>query len=288
MHYIIFDSSDPCVFESAGRFISFNHPFHPRRILSSAVLLLGYSGSYPIAQAGRKYQLEPDSFMVLFPGQEHYGYEPASDGQSHFWCHVQIPGNYRIVESETVPETDACILPEFGRLPHTEKICILFNQLIDAANSSTGSSVLRQNICNSYASILLNSISASYQTNHPSSEHPPQSRIFLAEKIREWIHLHHSEPISSLSISQSLKYNSDYLNHVLTSVTGHTLSETITQIRLQEAEILLLNSDMKISEIAYSVGFTDAKYFMKVFKKAKQVTPSEYRQAHFRLHLNRN
>ena len=288
MHYITFDSSEPCVFESAGRFVSFNHPYHPRRILSSVVLLLGYSGSYPIAQAERKYQLEPDTFMILFPGQEHYGYAPASDGQSHFWCHIQIPANHRILESASLPETDHCILPEFGHLQHTEKLCILFNQLIDAANSNSGSTALRQTICNAYSSILLNSISAAYQASLPTSSQPPQSRTVLAEKIREWIHLHYSEPISSLSISKSLKYNSDYLNQVMTTVTGHTLSETITQIRLQEAEILLLNSDLKISEIAYSVGFTDAKYFMKVFKKAKQVTPSEYRQAHFRLHLNRS
>ena len=135
MHYITFDSSEPCVFESAGRFVSFNHPYHPRRILSSAVLLLGYSGSYPIAQAERKYQLEPDTFMILFPGQEHYGYAPASDGQSHFWCHIQVPASHRILESDSLPETDHCILPEFGHLQHTEKLCILFNQLIDAANS---------------------------------------------------------------------------------------------------------------------------------------------------------
>lgn len=285
MNYISFNPINSCRFESAGRFVSVNHPYHPRRKLRSAVLLLGYAGCYPIAQDGRRYQLEPGTFMFLFPEHEHYGTDPASDGQSHFWCHFQLP-TYEITAEPGLLGSDY-FLPEFGHLNHVEQYYILFNQLIDAASRTYQSPALRQSTCNAYVSILLNSICDEYCSVHnPAKGMPSRARMLLSEKVQQWIRLHYREPISSKSVAAALQYNSDYLTQVLKSTVGFTLSEVITEIRLTEAAKLLLNSDMRISEIAYAVGFRDVKYFMKAFKKAESVTPSEYRQAYYRMHIN--
>lgn len=52
----------------------------------------------------------------------------------------------------------------------------------------------------------------------------------------------------------------------------------VRHLRMQRAEELVEKSDATFSEIAYSVGFTDPKYFTKCFKKETGMTPSEYRQ----------
>lgn len=283
MYHLSFPADGAVSMESAGRFESVNHPVHPRRCLKSAVLLLGYSGEYPLAQDGREYLLRPGTFLLLFPEHEHYGTAPASDGQSHFWCHVLLPENYTIAEHEDFPQTDCCILPEFGILPHAEKYYILFHQLIDAAYTTDVSPTLRQCICDSYASILLNSISGEIRSAYARPHHSQQ---VLAEKIQQWIRLHVHESITAQSIAEALQYHSDYLTQVLKAVTGMTLSEAIRAARIREAKRFLLNTDMRISDIAYQVGFRDEKYFLKVFKKVESVTPSEYRQAHFHTHVN--
>ena len=47
---------------------------------------------------------------------------------------------------------------------------------------------------------------------------------------------------------------------------------------MQRARQLISKSTMNFSQIAYSVGFTDPKYFTKCFKKETGMTPSEYRE----------
>lgn len=71
-------------FASAGQFIAGGASIHPRRTLPTAVLLAGVSGRYPIAQEGRAYVLEADTFMLLFPFREHMGTAPAEGNQSHY------------------------------------------------------------------------------------------------------------------------------------------------------------------------------------------------------------
>ena len=46
---------------------------------------------------------------------------------------------------------------------------------------------------------------------------------------------------------------------------------------MKRAEQLVAHSKMTFAEIAYSIGFTDPKYFSKCFKKETGMTPSEYR-----------
>ncbi len=64
----------------------------------------------------------------------------------------------------------------------------------------------------------------------------------------------------------------------LKSLTGHSSNEIIRSIRLKRAAQLLRNSENTVSEIAYSVGFNDVKYFRKCFFMQFSVTPSEYRK----------
>ncbi|MEJ5056489.1 two-component regulator propeller domain-containing protein [Sphingobacterium sp. MYb382] len=63
------------------------------------------------------------------------------------------------------------------------------------------------------------------------------------------------------------------------ALTGQTPVEFIRSIRLQRAKQLLEKGQLTVAEIAYEVGFTDPKYFTKVFKETFQYTPSAYQQA---------
>ncbi len=62
------------------------------------------------------------------------------------------------------------------------------------------------------------------------------------------------------------------------SIVGMSPIDFLRHIRLQRAEELVAKSTDTFSQIAYSVGFTDPKYFGKCFKKATGMTPSEYRE----------
>ena len=61
------------------------------------------------------------------------------------------------------------------------------------------------------------------------------------------------------------------------SIVGMTPVDFVRHIRIQRAEELITKSDYSFSQIAYSIGFSDPKYFSKCFKKETGMTPSEYR-----------
>ncbi len=63
----------------------------------------------------------------------------------------------------------------------------------------------------------------------------------------------------------------------LKSLTGQSSNDIIRTIRLKRAAQLLRDSKNTISEVAYSVGFNDVKYFRKCFSKQFSSTPSDYR-----------
>jgi|GEM_PF-746826 len=63
----------------------------------------------------------------------------------------------------------------------------------------------------------------------------------------------------------------------LKSIVGMTPIDFLRHVRLQKAQQLLANSSLNVSEIAYTVGFSDPKYFSKIFRKELGVSPTEYR-----------
>jgi signal transduction histidine kinase/ligand-binding sensor domain-containing protein/DNA-binding response OmpR family regulator len=62
----------------------------------------------------------------------------------------------------------------------------------------------------------------------------------------------------------------------LESLTGQAVKEFIKSIRLKRAAQLLIQKELNVSEIAYSVGFKDVSYFRKCFKATYNVSPTEY------------
>ncbi len=74
-----------------------------------------------------------------------------------------------------------------------------------------------------------------------------------------------------------LSVHSNHLNKVLRENTGKTTTEHISNRLVQEAKILLRQTDWNISEIAYSLGFEQLSHFSNFFKKQTTLSPLEVR-----------
>ena len=57
---------------------------------------------------------------------------------------------------------------------------------------------------------------------------------------------------------------------------NRTVTEYIRHVRLREARELMNTTDMNVSEIVYTVGFSSRSYFSKIFKSKFDISPSEY------------
>ena len=54
----------------------------------------------------------------------------------------------------------------------------------------------------------------------------------------------------------------------------------LNSYRIERACLILTNTDLPVTEVAYRCGFNDSAYFVKVFKKYKNSTPKKYRDAY--------
>lgn len=82
------------------------------------------------------------------------------------------------------------------------------------------------------------------------------------------------------SFASDMGTSKSTLHRKLKSLTGMSPGEFIRNIRLKHAAMLLLRNAGNVSEVAYSVGFNDSKYFSRSFKAEFGLTPTEYRDKH--------
>ena len=101
----------------------------------------------------------------------------------------------------------------------------------------------------------------------------------FALKITRYIKQYHNQPITSDDICRDLACSRSYMSAEFNKHMGKTIREYINELRITDAKFLLEYSKNNISEIAFSVGFTDANYFSSIFKKNVGVSPFAYRKA---------
>ena len=96
-------------------------------------------------------------------------------------------------------------------------------------------------------------------------------------KIMKYIGDHYAT-CSLSEVAETFGYHPDYLSQRFKIITGVTFSEKLLSIRLEEAVHLLEMSEMRIEEIAYTIGFKDKSWFMHKFKEVYHMTPNQYRK----------
>ncbi len=72
-------------------------------------------------------------------------------------------------------------------------------------------------------------------------------------------------------------YNVKYISRRFREIVGVSFSDYLISCRIRHACVLLEESRMTVREIAAAVGYRDALYFSKVFKRIMKTSPSEYR-----------
>ena len=270
-------------FLSVGNFV-YDKPGmkHLRRKIPSFVLLVGIKGDLHIADGDLKYTLSPDEYLILAADREHYGYKESSEGVSYYWCHFNITGEYRLEkdmsgrEILSFGEDGAYKISTFGRLLDSHKIHLLCRQLMDTSSTDT---MLTRSICQSFLNALIGELALNLS----------ELSVINKEKVYsviEWIKLNATGVKNIKEIASFFGYNPEYLTTLIKKTTGKTLIEHLNDSRIERAEKLLLSHNLSIMEVAYTCGFSDEKYFSRVFKKKNGLSPVRYKNAYCKRHLN--
>ena len=100
----------------------------------------------------------------------------------------------------------------------------------------------------------------------------------IVERAKEYIDEHYSENVTLKLVAEYVGISQGYLSSLFTQNLRCGFVDYVNQVRINHACIYLRQNYFKTYEIAYKIGFHDEKYFSKVFKKIKGVSPSQYKK----------
>ena len=104
--------------------------------------------------------------------------------------------------------------------------------------------------------------------------HTEKAFLEKAEKVIE-DNLTNSEFVVE-DLGRALSFSRMQLYRKFKSVRGLSANEFIREYRIKKAALLLRETDLNVSEILYTIGFTNRSYFSKCFKKTFDMSPKEY------------
>lgn len=105
-----------------------------------------------------------------------------------------------------------------------------------------------------------------------------QSEWYVKQSM-DYLHQNYDRDIQVKDIAGAVNLHPGYLQRIFKSVTGQTLMSYLTVIRMEKAKMLLLETDVPISEICDYIGVGSRQYFHMLFKDYTDLTPTEFRKS---------
>lgn len=97
-------------------------------------------------------------------------------------------------------------------------------------------------------------------------------------RAKKFIEEHHGEQLSLAQVARAAGMSPFYFCKMFKKVAGINFNAYVTRVRMEKAKNLLLNPNLRVSEIAFESGFQSLTHFNRLFKKLIGQSPTEYRQ----------
>jgi AraC-like DNA-binding protein/ligand-binding sensor protein len=99
----------------------------------------------------------------------------------------------------------------------------------------------------------------------------------MITRAKEYIQQNQSEDLSLGQVAKAVNTSTFYFCKLFKKVTGLNFTDYVSRVRIEKAKNLLLNPNLRVSEIAFEVGFQSLTHFNRVFKRIIGQSPTEYR-----------
>jgi AraC-like DNA-binding protein/ligand-binding sensor protein len=99
----------------------------------------------------------------------------------------------------------------------------------------------------------------------------------VIKRAKEFILENQTEDLSLSQVAKAVNTSTFHFCKMFKKATGLNFTEYVSRVRVEKARNLLLNPNLRVSEIAYEVGFQSLTHFNRVFKKITGRSPTDYR-----------
>jgi AraC-like DNA-binding protein len=99
-------------------------------------------------------------------------------------------------------------------------------------------------------------------------------------KALDFIEARYAEPLTLPAVAKAAGLSVSRLAHVFKAQVGMSVTAYLNMVRVKWAEYYLVNSQFRVSETAFQVGFGNLSHFNHVFREATGLSPTQYRRQH--------
>jgi AraC-like DNA-binding protein len=257
-------------------------PHHRKTVHDFILLTRGKMGRSIGAEV---FETEANNIFILSAGSITATHKISPDIQGYY-CHfapsflalqpLSTPIQL-LFDSVTVHHQPVLTIP-----PNMMPTLLLLLQRIEHYSAMLNSMPLYTSILKGYLITFLLEIRTCAEaiTNFPIKTSLTASEV-LTRQFRQLVSKHVHSLHSVQDYAQMLHISPNHLNKVVKKVTGITASSLLAELILLEAKVFLTQSHLSVADVGCSVGFEDAAYFGRFFRKRTGYTPSEFRKMIF-------
>ncbi|WP_020619820.1 helix-turn-helix domain-containing protein [Paenibacillus daejeonensis] len=256
---------------------------HPDRRLAFDVFVFVVSGRMQVIEEGVEYWIGPGEHLFLKNGAHHYGLPRSDPGTGWYWIHFRTPGlDAEAYEgAEPLPGLDfyypehyryRLALPKHGSTPWHVIMAQRLEQLLRQSRDRSLPHRMTWLSVQTHAMFLELQRAAASTT----SEVAQGKAASLPGRVMSYLRQHACEELDATQLSAELQLNYSYISATFSRLTGQTIVQAHTKLRVEQAIALMRDTSLNIGEIAKRVGYANPFYFSRIFKKTMGESPSSY------------
>lgn len=322
MEYFEKRTTQPVKYHICGNLRASDGFLHHKRRIGHHVLIVVLKGTLYLRVEGKETIVQSGQYILLEAGAEHEGLKPSEGELSYFWVHFSVEecreddkevselrmtdaaaaelatfrtvdvqhtymtGETTIRERDDLQPMNSYRFPKQGQLSVTGRVTTLFRQLLDLSRTWEEGRQQGQLLDYCCSVLLLELTMECRREDERDKTAGTQPDSQLIREVMDYIGSNCHKQLEPAGIAQHFHYHPDYFAALFKKHTGMTLTGYTNQMRIELAKRLLVSRNVSIKEAAYSSGFQDEKYFMRVFKRQEGITPLAYKTAFQKSYIN--
>ncbi|MFC6289975.1 helix-turn-helix domain-containing protein [Levilactobacillus angrenensis] len=229
-----------------------------------------------------QYTLRTHDCLLIPPHIRHIGFQGSPADTVYYWMHFfpssSVTTSYVTDEIHHPTSPYAVNLPQQFTVKNFGRLILLIRQMLDSDNDETMTPLA--------SDLFISSVLVELSHQFMTVINQDQEYTSRFELIKNWIRIHSHEKLTVDIVATEFKITPVYLTKLFRTYEGMTTIHFINLTKIKQAQELLLTTDLSVKEIAYELGFTNEKYFLRLFKRLSSLTPTKYRDAYAKTYLN--
>lgn len=242
-----------------------------------------FRGSMQISKNGSEIRLNGSQVVFVPPGVEH-GSSVFQDGTVafliSFTCSnaehlrsmqdsiVDVSGNQVNILQNIIKELELCFIRSEGRLH--------LDHFIPSEHSPFGAEQMISCYLEQFIIMILREATMKQGQVVSNALFKDALQAYLGEQVASYIRENLNQPLTVEQIAEHFHYSRTHLTHICKQATSMSIGEMITQERIQQAKLMLLEQKKTVAQISQELGFSSPAYFSYKFKQVVGCAPSAY------------